>query len=487
MDAPALPQIIQGGMGAGVSNWRLAKAVSSAGHLGVVSGTGLDLIIARRLQQGDPGGHIARALAHFPLPAVAKRIMDTWFVPGGKADSKPYRSKPVLALRPSALLEQLLVVSSFVEVWLAREGHDGLVGINLLEKIQAPTLPTLYGAMLAGVAFVLIGAGIPRHIPGVLDRLARGESVDLKLDVADALPGEDFLLQFDPLAFLGQAPPQLDRPRFLAIIASSTLATSMLRKSNGRVDGFVVEGHTAGGHNAPPRGVQQVNAAGEPIYGERDIVDLDQMKALGAPFWLAGSYGDPEGLARALAAGATGIQVGTAFAYCEESGMDTAVKQRVLEASRTGTMRVLTDALASPTGFPIKAVQLTDTHSDPEVYAQRTRICDLGYLRKAYRRENGVVGWRCPSEPVADYIAKGGLEADTVGRKCICNGLMAAIGQPQVRKDGNEELSFVTSGDRVTEVADFLEPGATSYRAQDVLDRLLAQVRAGPTSPRASR
>ena len=44
--------IIQGGMGAAVSSWRLAKAVSRRGQLGVVSGVALDLILARRLQDG---------------------------------------------------------------------------------------------------------------------------------------------------------------------------------------------------------------------------------------------------------------------------------------------------------------------------------------------------------------------------------------------------------------------------------------------------
>ena len=61
------PLIIQGGMGAGVSNWRLAQAVSRLGQLGVVSGTALDQILARRLQDGDPGGHMRRGLDAFPF------------------------------------------------------------------------------------------------------------------------------------------------------------------------------------------------------------------------------------------------------------------------------------------------------------------------------------------------------------------------------------------------------------------------------------
>ncbi len=66
-----LPVLIQGGMGVAVSDWRLARAVSEAGHLGVVSGTALDAVMARRLQLGDPGGHIRRALAAFPVPEAA--------------------------------------------------------------------------------------------------------------------------------------------------------------------------------------------------------------------------------------------------------------------------------------------------------------------------------------------------------------------------------------------------------------------------------
>lgn len=44
--------LIQGGMGVGVSNWELAKAVSIEGQLGVVSGTGINTVFIRRLQDG---------------------------------------------------------------------------------------------------------------------------------------------------------------------------------------------------------------------------------------------------------------------------------------------------------------------------------------------------------------------------------------------------------------------------------------------------
>ena len=71
------PIIIQGGMGAGVSNWQLAQAVSQTGQLGVVSGTALDTIVSRRLQLGDPGGHMQRAIKHFPDAAMAAQRSGT--------------------------------------------------------------------------------------------------------------------------------------------------------------------------------------------------------------------------------------------------------------------------------------------------------------------------------------------------------------------------------------------------------------------------
>ena len=177
------PQIIQGGMGAGVSNWRLARAVSQSGQLGVVSGTALDVILARRLQEGDPGGDLRRAFDHFPIPGIAERVLQQYFGPGGKASGSRFKPIPMPAADPTPAAVELLVLANFTEGFLAKEGHEGVVGINFLQKIQLPTLPSLFGAMLAGVDYVLMGAGIPMAIPGIVDRLSRGEAVRLRLDV----------------------------------------------------------------------------------------------------------------------------------------------------------------------------------------------------------------------------------------------------------------------------------------------------------------
>jgi NAD(P)H-dependent flavin oxidoreductase YrpB (nitropropane dioxygenase family) len=470
------PLIIQGGMGVAVSGWRLARAVAETGQLGVVSGTALPMVQARILQQGDHGSHLRRAFDHFPVPAIADRVWADYYVPGGLAPGAPFKLTPMPTLQPGQAFTELTVLANFAEVWLAKEGHAGRVGINLLEKIQLPTLASLYGAMLADVDTVLMGAGIPRTIPGVLDALARGEPAELKIDVEGATPTDNYVCRFDPRSLFPGALPAVRRPEFLAIISSATLALTLARKSNGRVDGFVVEGALAGGHNAPPRGPLQLTPAGEPVYGPRDMPDLPKIRELGLPFWLAGAWSRPEKISEALALGAAGVQVGTAFAFCEESGIIPDIKRRFRDLIRAGTARVHTDPLASPTGFPFKVAQLADTLSEAATYAKRVRLCDLGYLRQLFRKPDGSVGYRCAGEPAGDFLRKGGAASEQAGRKCLCNGLAATVGLAQTQADGSLEPALVTAGDEISHLARYFDFDRDSYSAADVIRTLLRHI-----------
>lgn len=489
MTTKPAPRIIQGGMGIAVSAWQLARAVARAGQLGVVSGTGIDIVLARRLQLGDPDGQMRQAIAAFPIREIGERVLARYYIPGGKHPDEPFRPFALPSAHPTPAQLELLVVANFAEVYLAKLGHTGEIGVNFLEKIQTPLLPSLFGAMLAGVDYVLMGAGIPRAIPGYLDRLSQGESCTLRLEVAERAPNAEFDLHFDPRPFLGDRPLPLARPKFLAIVSSDTLATMLARKATGHVDGFIVENATAGGHNAPPRGTPQWNERGEPIYGPRDAANIRAIRELGRPFWLAGSYGSPAQLQAALNEGAAGIQVGTAFAFCEESGMRDGLKRRVLEMARQGTLDVVTDPVASPTGFPFKILQLPGTLSQVELQAERRRQCDLGYLRHAYQRADGSLGWRCPAERAAAYVQKGGAADDTIGRQCLCNALLANVGLGQTRADGTVERPLVTSGDDVCQILRFLPTAdAASYTAHDVISHLLScdtRVPAAESSPTA--
>jgi len=227
------------------------------GHLGVVSGTGIALIMIARLMGGDRGGHMRRALAHFPFQESVQRILDSYYVPEPKNPLPPYKRAAMWTLNPPKALNELTVVANFVEVFLAKEGHQKAVGLNLLEKLQMPAMASLYGAILAGVSFVIIGAGIPVQIPGILDKLADHRAVSYRLDVVEATGEDDYRIHFDPQAIfpgVAESMGRLTRPHFLPIISSVVLAKALIKRATGKIDGFVIEAPTAGGHNAPPRG-----------------------------------------------------------------------------------------------------------------------------------------------------------------------------------------------------------------------------------------
>lgn len=470
------PIVIQGGMGVAVSSWQLAREVSLSGQLGVVSGTAMDAVLSRRLQDGDPGGHMRRAMANFPSAEMAARVMDKYYIEGGKAPDEPYKPIPKLTLETARAGQELAIVGNFCEVWLAKEGHDGVVGINCLEKVQMATPTALFGAMLAGVDYVLMGAGIPREIPKLLRDLSAGRVGRITADVAGGTITR--YVEVDPVDLLGpDLPPlPLKRPDFLAIVSADVLANYLYRDPEIRPDGFVVEGPPAGGHSAPPRGKLQLDEQGQPIYGPRDNANLAKMVELGLPFWLAGAYGTPEKVAEALDSGAAGVQVGTLFALSLSSGLSAPTREQLLEKLRNDQLEVRNDALASPTGFPFKVASLEGTASEQEVYEARPRLCDLSYLRTPYEREDGSVGYRCPSEPVHMYLKKGGTEEATRGRKCLCNGLMANIGLGQRRKDGYVEARLVTLGQDLVGAKELISRYVHGWSARQAVDWLLARV-----------
>ncbi len=454
------PLIIQGGMGIAVSSYHLAKAVSMAGQLGVVSGTAIDAVMAMRLHYGDILGNVRRSLNNFPVKEIGQQMIDKFYNTNNKIKQMFKFTMP--SLNMSQEKENEIVTANFSEIFLAKEGHKGIVGINFLEKIQFPNLAGIYGALLAGIDYIIMGAGIPKEIPAVIEKLTRHEKVEYTCNVENAK--EPKKMVFDPSRF-GLSNLKLKRPKFLAIISSNILAATLMKKSPVSPDGFIIEGHQAGGHNAPPRVSGVFNENGEPLYGEKDIVDLEKLKELNVPFWLAGSYGTKEGLKKALAAGAAGIQAGTVFAFTKEAGFTDDIKQKVISSD---SINIKTDPLASPTGFPFKVADIAGSLSDNEIYNKRQRVCNLGYLRTAYEKDDGSIGYRCAAEPVEMYVKKGGREENTRGRKCLCNALMAAAGFPLTCKSGEEEKPLITMGDDYKSVIS----RPYGYSAEDVVKEI---------------
>jgi hypothetical protein len=64
---------------------------------------------------------------------------------------------------------------------------------------------------------------------------------------------------------------------------------------------------------------------------------------------------------------------------------------------------------------------------------------------------------------------------DTIGRKCLCNCLLANVGLGQVRRNGEREMPMVTCGDDTQAIA-LLAGDRESYSASAVVEYLLSAV-----------
>jgi NAD(P)H-dependent flavin oxidoreductase YrpB (nitropropane dioxygenase family) len=472
-----LPQIIQGGMGVYISTPFLANACSQAGALGTVSGVAAERILARALQSGDAQGHYRRALEQFPFPEVTERIIKRYFVKDGIPADVKYKKLPAFNMQSRRDLIELTVASSFCFVWLAKEGHSNPVSVNYLEKVQIPHIYHLTGAMLAGIDCVTMGAGITLQIPGVLDAIATGGSPSYRVLVEGSKNGTE-TISFNPGAFFNTKFPELKRPQFLPIVSTDVLASLMTKRLPAdSIQGFVVEKPTAGGHNAPPRLKGSFDETGQPVYGLKDEICFKNLESLNIPFWVAGSLASPEGLAEAHALGAVGIQAGSIFALSETSGMKAPYRKEMRRLGYNDKLVIRTDPKASPTGFPFKVVQLDGTQSDPIVYKERERVCDLSALLVPYKRPDDKVGFRCSSEPIDDYLKKGGKIEDAIGARCLCNGLFSAA-----NFNSPGELPIFTMGDDVSFLPHLMSDENASYEAADAIKYLLSNSGQGELS-----
>ncbi|OGR63906.1 MAG: hypothetical protein A2X31_10695 [Elusimicrobia bacterium GWB2_63_22] len=491
------PSVISGGMGVRISWWVMSRIVSMMGGLGVVSGTGLEIIYPRLLQDGDPGGHVHRAFTELvrrqpALSGPVWEIFNKYYIEGGRAPGTPYKHVPPCRLTrienfkpgPDSFwelpreMQVLVLAANFAEVWLANEGHDKPVGINFLRKVERPLPWALYGAMLAGAAYVLVGAGSPDELPSMIEKLSRHEPAEMSLKVyGERSDSGGYYAAVRP-SEINAGGEALPVPKFLAIVSSYGLAKELASNPATRPYGFVVEGSDAGGHNAPPAKMR-FDAAGRPlyVYTEADRADIDAIAGLGLPFWLAGASAKRGGVAAAQARGAKGIQFGTLAALSGQSGMEPGLRSRVLKMLAAGELKV-SNSIVSPTGFPFKVASVPGTISEEAVFNARPRRCDIGLLQVNYVTPEGELGYRCPAEPVDVFVAKGGRAKNAEGRGCLCNALLAATGFPQVCAGGYVEPPIVTLGEDLESARELLAQlpeGQETYTIGKVLGYLRAK------------
>jgi NAD(P)H-dependent flavin oxidoreductase YrpB (nitropropane dioxygenase family) len=277
----------------------------------------------------------------------------------------------------------------------------------------------------------------------------------------------------------------LRRPAFLAIVSLEDSVRALAQSQSEAPDGFIIEHHTAGGHNAGPQGPMRKDSEGQPVYGAQDEPDLQAIRQVGLPFWLAGGYGSRERLQQALAAGATGVQVGSNFALTEESGMKSTYRAAIFNELKKGTddAALVKTTLFSPTGFPFKVVQLADTVANEAVFAARRRVCDLGLLQRRGLSRPAADGTRrlfqrCRAGPLSDFVGKRGLPRNTEDQRCLCNGLLSCVGLGQVvKREGDlvEEPAIVTLGNHLDGIRRLSRHGQVPYWVRDVVNDMLGE------------
>ncbi len=455
--------IRQGGMGVYISTPRLAKAVSLAGGIGTVSGTLADHILARLLHNGDPGGDVVRALSHFPVPEIAEQVIQK-YLRKNTEDTTPLRI-PFPTIDHSEEHRALIMCANFALVWLAKEGHAQPIAINYLEKVQLPFLYALAGAMLAGVDEVVIGAGIPTQVPGIIDSLYTEGRAEHMLHIEDSTHG-GITAAIDIHHMFKRTVVFPKRPDFLPIVSTDALAHILFKKTKGNIQGLIIEHFSAGGHNAPPRGKYSINELGEPIYSERDTANMERIRELEIPFWLAGGYHSKEKRTEAEACGASGVQIGSLFALAEESGLRKDLKHAALTQWKTQGLFGVADTQASPTGFPFRIVALHGTTAEKKHILSRTPQCNIGALLSPYFTRANFLSYRCPAEPSLKFEKKGGDKSRTEGVVCLCNALLNACelgieGSPAALTLGSD-CSFLTH----------LLQGKTQYSVADAMEYL---------------
>ena len=223
-------KLIQGGMAVYVSTWRLARSVAMervGETAGTVSGTALDVIYARLLQLGDPGGHVRRGLNAFDDTFgtdIGRKICDRYFIAGGKPPSAHFEKRAPAGRRALSGANtfpspggQATTLYAWIECGqhrnadccrvcrgLACEGRTSRQHLHQFPaQDRAPLIYTLYGAMLAGVDGVAVGAGNPEGLPAVCSQLANHEVVVRNLSVLYRDAAEEVALSFDPKQVAG--------------------------------------------------------------------------------------------------------------------------------------------------------------------------------------------------------------------------------------------------------------------------------------------
>src|SRR5579863_1733729 len=132
------------------------------------------------------------------------------------------------------------------------------------------------------------------------------------------------------------------RRKGIALIGTATTVDEAIALEQARVDVIAASGFEAGGHRGSFLQPAEDSLTGTMVLVPQ-VVDAVQL-----PVVAAGGIGDTRGILAAFALGAEGVQMGTAFLACEESGASVLHRKAILsgQAKQTALTRGFTGRLA---------------------------------------------------------------------------------------------------------------------------------------------
>jgi nitronate monooxygenase len=197
-------------------------------------------------------------------------------------------------------------------------------GVSLFAPQPAPAMPVDARPALARVApyFGELGLALPEPPAPAADSFSDQLVAALESGAAA------FSFTFGVLP-----PDAIDaiKARGMFLMGTATTVDEAVALERAGVDAVVAQGSEAGGHRG--------TFAGDFAAGLVGLVPLvpQMTDAVRVPVVASGGIMDGRGIAAALALGAAGVQLGTAFLTCDEAGIPDAYKQAILTAREDGT------------------------------------------------------------------------------------------------------------------------------------------------------
>ncbi len=197
-------------------------------------------------------------------------------------------------------------------------------GINLFAPLPPPAPPADPAPAVDRVAGYHAELGLPAPAAPALgadvfaDQLAAGlDSGAAAFSFTFGMPSPDALAAI--------------KARGMLLIGTATTVDEAVALERAGMDAITAQGAEAGGHRGTFDGNLEAVASGASLVGTMALVP-QVVDAVRLPVVASGGIMDGRGIAAALALGASGVQMGTAFLTCDEAGVPDVYKQAILNA-----------------------------------------------------------------------------------------------------------------------------------------------------------